>query len=289
MPVAGPLDLKATLESGQVFRWELHDGCYWGVIGGHGYVLRQDGGGVRVRTDVERPNPWPLPSKGRGIDEARRSVGAFLRLDDDFEATCREMEDDACLREALAACRGLRILRQEPWECLASFICSSVSNIPRISRDLRRVAETYGESLELEDRVLHRFPTAERLAEVGEAALARLGLGFRAAYVAAAAEAVAGGRLDLASLRQASYAEAKVALMSLRGVGEKVADCVLLFSLDRLEAFPLDRWVRRALADWYGQGERVRYADSLAWAQARWGRRAGYANQYLFNYRRSLG
>ncbi|MBI4340551.1 MAG: hypothetical protein HY680_11465 [Chloroflexi bacterium] len=277
LPVPEPLDLKATLESGQAFRWGEAEGWYWGVVSGQGYALRQEEGGLRVRSSAPTEK------------EAKEALHAFLRLEDDLEAITRDMAlGDGPLSEAVSRHRGLRLLRQDPWECLVSFICSQASNIPRIGRNLRSVAEAYGESAPLEGQALRRFPKPERLAQAGEDALYRLGLGFRAGYVALAAQAVGEGRLDLAALRGLPYANAKASLMALRGVGEKVADCVLLFSLDKLEGFPLDRWVRRALADWYGQSEKARYRDVLAWAQGRWGTRCGYVQQYLFHHRRTM-
>jgi len=165
----------------------------------------------------------------------------------------------------------------------------SASTIPRISRNLQSVAEAYGEPLTLGGRRLYRFPEVERLAEAGEKALLGLGLGFRAGYLAKIARLVGDGSLDPMALRLASYCEAKALLMELPGVGEKVADCVLAFSLDKLEGFPIDRWVRRALEDWYACSEKARYRDLLSWAQERWGQRAAYVQQYLFHHRRLMG
>ncbi len=278
LPVLQPLDLRTTLASGQTFRWEEADGWHWGVLGMHGYALRQEEDGLRVRTTAPERT------------EAEEAVSGFLRLDDDFALLCRELaQGDLILGEAITRYPGLRLLRQEPWECLASFICSQVSNIPRISGNLRAIAEAQGEPVTLDGRKMWQFPSAERVAEAGEAGLLRLGLGFRAKYLAAAAQAVAEGRLDLMALRAAPYAEAKAALLGLKGVGDKVADCALVFSLDKLEGFPLDRWVRRALEEWYGVSSKISYRDALAWAQERWGQRCGYVQQYLFHYRRLLG
>lgn len=276
MPVSQPLDLRATLESGQVFRWRYDQGWYWGVVGRHPYALCQAEGGLRFRTSASRA-------------EALTELGEFLRLDDDLDAIYQASASDATLATAMDRYRGLRLLRQDPWECLASFVCSSVSNIPRISRNLQSVAEAYGEPVTLEGRCLYRFPEAARLAQASEKAILALGLGFRAARLAEIARRVAEGRPDLMPLRQAPYEEAKGALLALPGVGEKVADCVLVFSLDKLEGFPIDRWVRRALVEWYGHGEKARYRDLLDWAQRRWGQRAGYVQQYLFHHRRLMG
>lgn len=277
MSLEQPLDLRATLESGQAFRWRWDGAWWWGVIGQHAFALRQvDGGLLFLTTALDE-------------DGAKAGLHDYLRLDDDLLAVYREAASDARLAEAADRFRGLRLLRQDPWECLVSFVCSSASNIARIARNLHALVETYGDPVVLDGQRLYSFPGPARLAGAGEKALLSLGLGFRAAYVAQIASRVAGGEVDLLALRQASYREAKAALMGLRGVGEKVADCVLVFSLDKLEGFPIDRWVRRALVEWYGHGEKARYRDLLAWAQARWGRHAGYAQQYLFHHRRLMG
>jgi N-glycosylase/DNA lyase len=221
--------------------------------------------------------------------EVSGPVADFLRLDDDLEGMFRDLANDTPLANAVKRWQGLRILRQDPWECLVGFVCSQVSNIPRISRNMASVAEAYGERVELDGRFLHRFPSAERLAAVGEDGLFALGLGFRARYLAKIADNVANGDVDLAALRLAPYGEAKAALTQMKGIGDKVADCVLLFSLDKMEGFPIDRWVMRALVDWYGHEEKARYGDLLSWAQERWGNRAGYVQQYLFHHRRLMG
>ena len=272
-----PLDLSATMDSGQVFRWRWDGEWCWGVIGPHVYALRQVDGSLLFHTSAA------------SMPEASGALHDFLRLDDDLEAICREMATDEPLAEAVARHRGLRLLRQDPWECLASFVCSAVSSITHISRNLQSVAEAYGETVSLDGRSFYSFPTPRRLAEAGEEALRGLGLGFHARYVAQIATLVAEGRLDLVALRQAPYDEAKAALTELPGVGEKIADCVLVFSLEKMEGFPIDRWVRRALEEWYGHQEKARYQELLSWAQEQWGQRAGYAQQYLFHHQRLMG
>ena len=273
-----PFDLAATLESGQVFRWRRVDsGWYAGVVGRHPVVVSQVEGGLSFRC-----NQSAAEVMGHVLDD-------YFRLNDDLLAIYREVGDDPRVAEAIGRHRGLRLLRQEPWECLVSFVCSSVSNIPRISRTLEAVAKRYGKPVNLAGNTLQTFPTPEELARVGEGELRELGLGFRARYVAEIAPAVATGRVDLNALRRASYREAKAELMVLPGVGEKVADCVLVFSLDKLEGFPVDRWIRRCLKEWYFQGGGINDAALLSWAQARWGWYAGYVQQYLFHDRRLAG
>ena len=275
LPLEQPLDLESTLESGQAFRWR-RTGAWWnGVLEGHVVELRERPGGLQYRSSLSIP---------QGMDVA---LSRYFRLDDDLPAIQRSLSQDPEVARAIADYPGLRLLRQEPWECLVSFICSSNSNIPRIRGIIERMARSFGRPVGLGRRRRFTFPSPEALAEAGEKRLAKLRLGYRAAYVARTARIVAEGRLSLLALREAGYQEAKDALLELPGVGEKVADCVLLFSLEKLEAFPVDVWVRRALEERYLGGEKRPPKALAAWARDRFGRHGGYVQQYLFHRRRS--
>ena len=286
LPVDQPLELRSTLASGQCFRWredagrgsdgcEEEAGCWTGVIGADVVRLRHVPGGIAIES---------APSAPADLAE---SIAAYLRLDDDLPAIQQRLGLDVPVAEGIAHYPGLRLMRQEPWETLAGFILSSTSNIPRIARTMELLATTFGETVVLESElgepsVRHTFPSAGLLAEAGEARLRELGCGFRAPYLAGAAEAVASGALALDRLRGAAYEEGLAGLTALHGVGDKVADCVMLFSLDRLEAFPADRWVRRVVVELYGLASNVSYDGVRQWAAERFGADAGYANQYLF-------
>lgn len=282
-----PLDLALTLQSGQAFRWRRLGEWWHGFIGESLVLLRQEGAGLEVASTTE------------GEQEISSRLRSYLRFDDNLPSIYRRLCRDDPLRSAVEKLYGLRLLRQEPWECLVGFLCSSHSNIPRISGIMERLAERFGDPRELEGIVRRTFPSPEQLAQAGEATLRGLGLGFRARYVAQTASVVAGGQLSLESLRDLPYEEAKQTLMALPGVGDKVADCVLLFSLDKLEAFPIDRWVRRSLEEWYQltpqelglpkERRAIPYGVLRAWAIQRFGPLAGYANQYLFYRRRQAG
>ena len=272
-----PLDLASTLESGQAFRWRRQGDWYYGVVQDNLVALRQDGSRLEVRSSSLPP------------EQIEATLGDYLRLDDDLDAIYSCIDTDPLMHEAIALYRGLRILRQDPWECLVSFICSANSNIPRISANMQAIAQGYGQPLKLDDYVDYSFPTPQKLAEAGEGALRELKLGFRAKYVAKAAERVALGEIKLEPLRHAPYQEAKEVLTSLAGVGDKVADCVLLFSLDKLDACPIDRWVRRAMEEWYLDGAKLNYKSMRAWSLEKWGSYAGYAQQYLFHQKRLEG
>ena len=278
--LAGPLDLAATLESGQAFRWtRREDTWFQGIVFGNQVRLRQAPGGVECTSE---PGPDGVVAP---------LIRDYLRLDDDLPEIYSVLERDDRIGVGIDRLRGMRVLRQEPWECLVSFICSANNNIPRITRNVGDIASAFGSPILDGTSGPNAFPSAEQLAEAGEPALRELGLGFRAKYVASAAERVSQSQIDLYSLRETSYQEALDALVELPGVGDKIANCVLLFSLDKLEAFPVDVWIDRALRDWYfaPNGETVPRARMRAWAQARFGRYAGYANQYLFHQRRLQG
>ena len=269
-----PLDLPLTLESGQAFRWHNDGGVWSGFIERRLLTLERDDAGLHVTFD---PQAHP---------DADRAVRAYFRLDDDLPGIYAQLCEDERLAAAVRQHWGLRILRQDPWECLIAFICSQNSNIPRIAGTQERLASTLGEEATLGPLTRRAFPSPETLASAGEQRLRELGLGYRARYVAGTAEVVAAGHLDLPALRNAPYDDAKVALLALPGVGEKVADCVLLFALDKLDAAPIDRWVRRALEDWYLNGQRLSYQALWAWTRDAFGPNAGYAQQYLFFRRR---
>ena len=183
---------------------------------------------------------------GGPMPDALEKTADYLCAGEDLHDFKQAFADDPCIGPAVRGYAGLRLLRQDPWECLVSFICSSTSNVPRIKLNVGAVAAAIGRRIGPSDADFE-FPTPLAVAELGEQRLRDLGLGFRAKYLAIAAELVAGGDLDLMALRRQSYGDAKERLMGIHGVGEKIADCVLAFSLDKPEAFPVDRWTRRAL------------------------------------------
>jgi N-glycosylase/DNA lyase len=213
-------------------------------------------------------------------------MASYFRLDDDLDAIRRAIDDPA-VDAAFDAYPGLRLLRQDPWETLISFVISQVSNVPRISRTVETMAMHYGDHLG--DGLSASFPRPEQLAQADENALRLLGLGYRAPHIVHISNAVNDGQLFLEPLRFSSYEEARSRLMELPGVGPKVADCTLLFSLDQMAAFPVDRWVIRAVEEWYDVREGMSQEAMAGWARQRFGTHAGYAGQYLFHARRVGG
>ena len=286
LAVEQPLALGESLESGQAHRWRrLADGRYSGVLGCRlvqiGTAADDDGG-------LEYHGAGPGGQREDAATDAL--LRSYFRLDDDIDAIYADICRDRRVSEMVARYPGLRILRQEPWECAVAFICSANSNIPRIHQNMEAMAAALGEPLELDGEIRHTFPGPARLAAAGEGTLRQLGLGFRAPYVAAAAQQVCAGELDLAALAGAPYADAKARLMECRGIGAKIADCIAVFALDKLEAFPVDVWVRRALGEWYFPMQKKPPDRALVeWAQGYFGQYAGYSQQYLFHGRRKEG
>jgi N-glycosylase/DNA lyase len=270
-------DLESTLAGGQAFRWQAHDGGWEGVVGGRWVRLTSTPQGLSAEVAASSAD-WGW-------------LARYLRVDADLDQIIGTFPDDRCLHAAVAACRGLRLLRQEPWECLASFILSSTKRITHIRQIVERLCERYGGPVAVPPghAPAWAFPSAERLAGCAETELRDCGMGFRAPYLLAAARRVAAGELDLALLSRRPLAEARTALIVLPGVGRKIADCVLLFALGFDAAFPVDVWVLKALRELYFPRRRPMPRRLLAFTESHFGPHAGYAQQYLFHYMRGRG
>lgn len=279
-------DLDATFESGQAFRWQPANGSWTGVIGRHQVRLTRTPDGIRAEA-AGPVTDWQW-------------LRDYLQAGTNLDAVLKTFPDDTPMHDAVAACHGLRVLRQDPWECLASFILSSTKQIVQIRQIIALLCERFGEPIdpcnpESKNRgnsaagqtLQFAFPTPERIAGVTEADLRACKMGFRAPYLLGAARQIAGGKFDLDHLRHLPLAEARGELMSLRGVGGKIADCVLLFAHGFNDAFPVDVWVERALRELYFRRRRVDHKQLRHFAATHFGPHAGYAQQYLFHYMRT--
>lgn len=276
-------DLSATLNSGQVFRWQRQDGSWIGVVGRHWVRLSQTPDGIRAETAAPVQD-WDW-------------LREFLQTEVDLAAVLKTFPDDAPMRAAVAACRGLRVLRQDPWECLASFILSSNKQIVQIRQIISLLCKRFGERCSVEPvarlssatgRTLQfSFPTPSQIAATTEADLRACKMGFRAPHLLAAARQIADGKFDLDRPRHLSLPEARAELIKLRGVGNKIADCVLLFAYGFDAAFPVDVWVERALRRLYFPRRRMTAKRLRRFAATHFGPHAGYAQQYFFHYMRT--
>ncbi len=265
------LNLTYTLECGQAFRWQKRGDWYYGVVRGHIIKIRQQGNFFTFFT-APTPENYPL-------------VSHYFALDEDYEAVVTTLLQDPVLAPAVREYYGLRIVRQDPWECLISYIISANNRIPMIAKSLRCLSERFGQPLELDGYRAYSFPHLEALAGVEVKDLADCGLGFRDAYVVKTARILSEEGWDLDEVARLPYQEAKARLMRLPGVGTKVADCVLLFSMGKGEAFPVDVWVKRAVEELYFRGEKLPLRKVEEFGR-RFGRYAGYAQEFLYYYAR---
>ena len=278
-----PFNLDVTLCCGQVFRWDKKGDWWFGVTGGKAFKIRQ------VNEELEFAN----------ADE--KFVENYFSLDDDLEKIGVRISKDKQVRKALQEFWGLRIMRQDPWECLVSYICATYKGIAAIKTMLNRLSQKFGERIKFDGYDFYGFPAAEKLAKAAVKDLMKCGLGYRAKYLLATSKRIVDEDFDLASFGKMPYEKAKKALCDFPGVGLKVADCVLLFSLGKLEAFPVDIWVKRVVLRHYEAHfpeeffEKISSHNSLsnadyellnAFGREYFGEYAGYAQEYLYHYER---
>ena len=268
-----PLNLQISLTMGQAFRWqESRNGWFSGVVQGQFIRVRQ-------------PSPGVLEFRGQsGPDAALAAIlKTYLRLDEDIAAIYADLSNrDGKVAELIAKYPGLRILRQEPWECLIAYILSAQSPIPRIERNVKALADQFGDPIA---PGVHAFPTPRQLAAASPEEISQELVGFPryAVSISRAAREVAGRHLDLDGLARMNYAQARKRLKQCYGVGDKIADCVLLFSLDKPEAFPIDRHIGRALVRHCFPNQKYTQLRQLqVQGQSYFGPNAGYAGQFLF-------
>ncbi|MDO4173365.1 MAG: DNA glycosylase [Eubacteriales bacterium] len=254
-----PFSARQTFTCGQCFRWAPQpDGSYIGIVRGTPAQVWDAQG----KLCVQSPGPAAL-------------WRAYFDCDTDYTAIRQSFAVDAFTAAAAEFGKGIRILQQEPWEALCTFIISQCNNIPRITGIVQRLCEQLGKPLPFAGQVWYTFPEADTLAALTPADLSGLRAGYRTPYLIGAAQAVQSGALDFDALRGMSTAEARSHIMQLRGVGRKVADCFLLFGLHKLDAFPVDTWMKKAAA--YYSGDMKRFLDSPY---------AGVYQQYFFFYTR---
>ena len=256
-------DLQKIFECGQCFRWNRKDdGSYVGVARGLAARLRRDGDSIYISGTAEDfEKVWyDYFDISRNYTDIRRIIATddYMRLATEYGA-------------------GIRLLNQDRWETLCSFIISQCNNIPRIKKIVETLCALFGEPTAFYGEIYYTFPPAEKLAALTEADLSPLRCGYRAPYILEAARAIKDGGLDLDALAHGSYADAMSALKRLNGIGDKVANCAILFSLRMKDAFPVDVHMKRAIAENYGKN-----FDSHVFGDL-----AGVAQQYMFYYQRT--
>lgn len=250
--------LGHTLECGQAFRWDKKNGWWYGVIGNFVIKVKQEGNYLTYESS-------------RNV--RKELIKNYFGLNHDLKGIASSFNKDVLLERAIKQFYGLRIIKQDFSECLLSFICSSASNIPKIKKNIENLSKSFGKKIVFDGMVFYTFPKPEAIAKADLGKIKRCGVGFRAKYLKEAAKTVE---------KASKSSNIKESLLSMHGVGEKIANCVLLFSLGELNAFPVDVWIKRVMEEGYGCK-----GDPTKFGQEKFGEYAGYAGQYLYHYSRT--
>jgi N-glycosylase/DNA lyase len=267
-----PFHLDATLACGQVFRWDhTDDGWWYGVVGDRV---------IKIRQDEQKITYTGAPAS---------FIRHYFSLDMDLDRVLASIDRDPFIRESIQKNRGLRLVRQPPWECTISYICSTNSNIPTIRRRIASIAKKFGSPVEFEGKTYYSFPGPESISCGGHEGLTECRLGYRHPYVFGTSCTVTDEKVWEEKIHGLPYDEARKELMKLHGVGPKAADCILLFAFQKYEAFPVDVWIRRIMQQHYLPGLATgapltnrEYDLIRRFAWEHFGEYCGYAQEYLY-------
>jgi N-glycosylase/DNA lyase len=278
---APDFNLEKTLDSGQVFHWQKVGDGFVGAIGDLPVYVEQRGNVLTVRAGEAARSPRRrLP----GI------VARYFALDHPLAKICDSFPKDPVMNAARNFCHGLRIIRQPKWECLATFICSSMKQVAHIRQISLALRKRFGERRRIGNLLVYTFASPRRLAQASEKELLECKLGYRAKNLRETARLVSSGQAGLEAWSALSDAELRKQLCALPGVGPKIANCVMLFAYERLRAFPIDVWIERVLRQHYFSRRRKMSAQRLRqFSETYFGEHGGYAQQYLFHQARSGG
>ena len=276
--------VKDVFDCGQCFRWnEQPDGSYTGIFGNNV---------MNVKEVPEKDGTYKIIFEGICEENIEEICKRYFDLDRDYESIKEKLSKiDGYMEESIKYGEGIRILNQDLWEMIISFIISANNNIPRIKGIIDRMSKKYGNKLSFRGQDYYTFPTINELSKASKEDLRELGLGFRDKYIEETTRLIASGKVDLEKLRkEKDTKKIKIELLTLSGVGPKVADCILLFSdLKRFDVFPIDVWVRRVMNDLYIHDEdesKVSKKKIEELAEEKFGELEGIAQQYLFYWKR---
>ena len=285
-----------SVNSGQTFLWEQIGNSWYGIHADH--ILKFNAPTKDYGGDI-----YNNPDNGVQFCSYPEMPGwqeRIFRLDDEMEKIIAALSGDSLVYKAIRKYPGLRLMRQDPHQCIFSFICASNSNISMIRRMLKNLSKKFGPSIEFDGREFHTFPSAESFDKATINELTSCGVGYRAKAIKAVAEDIISGNLELENLARLGYHESKAELTKVYGIGNKIADCVLLFSMEKVDAFPIDVWILKALSRYYsrlldrdGHGSKMtekisqtRYEVLSARMRNYFGKYSGYAQQYIYYYMR---
>jgi len=283
-------ELKDIFECGQCFRWkEETNGSYTGVVKiGLLNVNKEKNKSIIVKGFIHEN------------EDLKSFCESYFDLNTDYKKIQKEIsKNDDIMKEAIKYGKGIRILNQDSFEMLISFIISAANNIPRISKCIENISKKYGEKIEIPEKIFKKmydfcnkndreyclFPSPEALAKAKVEDLRDCNLGFRDKYVLNASKLVVKREVDLNIIQKLKYSDAKKQLTAISGVGAKVADCILLFSMEKKEAFPVDTWIKKIMNEVYIDSINVKKINE--YASQKWGKNAGIAQQYLFYFKRN--
>jgi len=284
-----PFSLEHSLDCGQLFRWQQLGDWWYGVVADKIIKIKQENEKLCFQFYPETKNDDDF-------------LENYLRLDDNLPQILSQVSKDEHIKQAIKKFYGLRLVRQEPWECLASYICATYKGIPAIKKMINNLSQCFGNKMTFDGYTFYTFPKPEQLSKACTKDIKTCGLGFRSKRILETAKYVNNGEIDLEHLKRIDYSHAKKELIQLPGVGHKVADCVLLFSLEKLEAFPIDVWMKRAATRLYAEHfdsefiKRVANKGSItpkeyetigSFGREYFGKYVGYAQEYLFHYLRT--
>ena len=279
-----PFNLDFTLGCGQAFRWNKRGEWWYGVVRERVFKIRH----VSDRLEFENAET--------------DFVDKYFGLRDNLSKILPQISKDKHAKAAVGKFKGLRILRQDPWECLVSYICATYKNIPAIKKMLFNLSKRFGDKSVFDSLELYTFPAPAKLAKANIKELVECGLGYRAKYISETAKTIHKKDCEPEKLRKTSYKRARQELLNLPGVGLKVADCVLLFSLGKLEAFPIDVWIKRIITKYYASHfapefiRKIEFKNSPTsleyeklnlFGRMYFGKYAGYAQEYLYHFERT--
>ena len=267
-----PIDVESSINSGQVFLWRKNKEFWYGVNG----------------QDILQVN------KSGKITSLKNFKTDFFRNNDNYDEIIKSISKDKTVKNAVKKYPGLRIIKQDPFQCLISFIVSSNSNIQKIKTNLENISQKFGEKVEYKNQEFFLFPDARILSKTSLNEIKSCGVGYRARFIKEASKIFASEKITVDDLKSSSYFDAKKKIRIIPGIGNKVADCILLFSLDKLESFPLDRWMIRILEKYYSEKFQI---DTKTITEKQYdilhekivdyfGPYAGYAQQFLFKMER---
>ena len=300
-PDQGIINLEISINSGQMFLWKRIDNAWYGIYGEHilkfsTFAAENPKQNKNINDDDRLTEFYSFPNM-KGWEQH------VFRLDDDIKYILSSFPNDTLLSDTIRRFSGLRLMRQDPYQCMFSFVCASNTNILMIRRMLNSLSRKFGRRIVVDEKEFFTFPTAAELNRATIADLRSCGLGYRAKAIKLLAGSIINGNLDVKYLIQASYEDAKKELLKVYGIGNKIADCILLFSLEKLEAFPIDIWITRALSHHYSwlisysgkekennnKNKKINYDQYTTFSESirkYFGKYSGYAQQYLFYYMR---